>query len=155
MKPANLLVSADGAIKIADFGLAKPTVGGDHQLTRQGQILGTPYFMSPEQCETLELDHRSDIYSLGATYYALLTGANPYASEGSVVRIMQAHCEGEVLDPRKVNRLVPDACAMIVAKAAAKRPEDRYQSVEEMRLIWRRCMQRCRAGRSCCRASPE
>jgi urea transport system substrate-binding protein len=132
MKPANLLIAGDGAVKIADFGLAKPTVGGEHQLTQQGQVLGTPYFMSPEQCETLELDHRSDIYSLGATYYALLTGANPYQNEGSVIRILRAHCEGEVLDPRKANRMVPDACAMIVAKAAAKRPEDRYQSVEEM-----------------------
>jgi urea transport system substrate-binding protein len=133
MKPANLLISADGAVKIADFGLAKPTLGGDHQLTRQGQILGTPYYMSPEQCETLELDHRSDIYSLGATYYALLTGANPYADAGSVIRVMRAHCEGEVLDPRKVNGLIPNACAGIVARATAKRPEDRYQSVEEMR----------------------
>ena len=60
--------------------------------------------MSPEQCEARELDHRSDIYSLGATYYALLTGANPYADEGSIVQIMHAHCRGEILDPRKSNR---------------------------------------------------
>jgi urea transport system substrate-binding protein len=132
MKPANLLVAADGAIKIADFGLAKPTLSGDHQLTRQGQILGTPYFMSPEQCEARELDHRSDIYSLGATYYSLLTGANPYAGESSIVQILHAHCSGEILDPRKVNRSIPDACAAIVARAMAKRPEDRYQSAEEM-----------------------
>ncbi len=132
LKPANLLISQDGAIKIADFGLAKPTAGVDRQLTAQGQILGTPYFMSPEQCEARELDHRSDIYSLGATYYALLTGANPYQSEGSFVRIMHAHCAGEVLDPRKSNRIVPEACARIVARATAKQPEDRYQSADEM-----------------------
>jgi urea transport system substrate-binding protein len=132
MKPANLLVAADGTIKIADFGLAKPTLDAQHQLTQQGQILGTPYFMSPEQCQARELDHRSDIYSLGATYYALLTGAYPYENEDSVVGIMYAHCSGEILDPRKVNRLVPEACAKIVARAVAKRPEDRYPSAEEM-----------------------
>jgi urea transport system substrate-binding protein len=133
MKPANLLLSADSTVKVADFGLARPAGGSDHQLTRQGQMLGTPYYMSPEQCESHELDHRSDIYSLGATYYALLTGANPYDGEDSLVRILQAHCSGDVLDPRKANRLVPDACAMIIARANAKRPEDRYQSVDEMR----------------------
>src|SRR5215213_3886960 len=132
LKPANLLVAADGTVKIADFGLAKPTVRADHQLTREGQILGTPYFMSPEQCEARELDHRSDIYSLGATYYALLTGANPYAHKSSIVQILHAHCSDEVLDPREVNRSIPDACAAIVARAMAKRPEDRYQSAEEM-----------------------
>ncbi len=132
MKPANLLVSHDGTIKIADFGLAKPALSEDRQLTAQGQILGTPYFMSPEQCEAGELDHRSDIYSLGATYYALLAGVNPYQSEGSFVRVMHAHCAGEVLDPRKRNRAIPEACARIVSRAAQKRPEDRYQSADEM-----------------------
>ena len=132
MKPANLLVAADGTIKIADFGLARPAIRADHQLTREGQILGTPYFMSPEQCEARELDHRSDIYSLGATYYALLTGANPYQNESSIVHVLHAHCSGAVLDPREINRLIPHACATIVARATAKRPEDRYQSAEEM-----------------------
>ena len=133
LKPANLLVAGDGTTKIADFGLAKPKLdAGAQQLTCQGQILGTPYFMSPEQCEARELDHRSDIYSLGATYYSMLTGANPYEGKSSIFSIMQAHCSGEILDPRKLNRAVPDACAAIVARAMAKRPEDRYQSAEEM-----------------------
>lgn len=132
MKPANLLIFDDSSIKIADFGLAKPAANVDRQLTVEGQILGTPYFMSPEQCEAGEIDHRSDIYSLGATYYALLTGANPYQDEGSFVRIMHAHCAGDVLDPRRTNPLVPEACASIVARATAKQPNERYQSAEEM-----------------------
>lgn len=132
MKPANLLVSDDNAVKIADFGLAKPAANVERQLTMEGQIIGTPYFMSPEQCEAGELDHRSDIYSLGATYYALLTGANPYQDEGSFIRIMHAHCAGDLLDPRKANPAIPEACGRIVARATAKRPEDRYQSAGEM-----------------------
>ena len=133
VKPDNLLFAADGTVKVSDFGLAKSAIGGDTQLTQEGQVVGSPYFMSPEQCEARALDYRSDIYSLGATYYTLLTGANPYESEGSTVRVMYAHCGGEILDPRKVNRAVPDACAAIVARAMAKQPDDRYQSVEEMR----------------------
>jgi urea transport system substrate-binding protein len=132
MKPANLLVADDGTIKIADFGLAKSVAGVDSRLTAQGQIIGTPYFMSPEQCEARELDHRSDIYSLGATYYALLTGVNPYEDKGSFLRIMHAHCEGKTLNPRAVDPRVPRACAAIVERATAKRPEDRYQSAEDM-----------------------
>ena len=119
-------------MKVADFGLAKPSLGGDHNLTQTGQIVGTPYFMSPEQCEAKPLDHRSDIYSLGATYYTLLTGADPYQNAGSIVQVMFAHCSGEMLDPRDIKPQLPEACSQIVARAMAKRPEDRYQSATEM-----------------------
>ena len=99
IKPANLLRTADGTVKVADFGLAKGVVETSQQITRAGQVVGTPYFMSPEQCESRPLDHRSDIYSLGATYFSLLTGTNPYQDAASTVQVMFAHCHGEVLDP--------------------------------------------------------
>ncbi|GAF74034.1 unnamed protein product, partial [marine sediment metagenome] len=102
------------------------------QITQLGQIVGTPYFMSPEQCESSQVDHRSDIYSLGATYYSLLTGTNPYEDAGSTVQVMYAHCHSEVIDPRKVNPTIPEACAAIIARAMAKQPDDRYQTAEEM-----------------------
>ena len=101
-------------------------------MTQAGKIVGTPYFMSPEQCESRPIDHRSDIYSLGATYYCLLTGAHPYDAMGSIVQVMFAHCNGEILDPRKLNANVPGACSQIVARAMAKRPDDRYQQAGEM-----------------------
>jgi urea transport system substrate-binding protein len=132
VKPANLLRAQDGTVKVADFGLAKGAVDSSLQLTQAGQVVGTPYFMSPEQCESRTGDHRSDIYSLGATYYSLLSGENPYDGAGSTVQVMYAHCHSEIPDPRKLNRAIPDACAAIIARAMAKQPEDRYQSAEAM-----------------------
>jgi urea transport system substrate-binding protein len=132
IKPANLLRDLNGTVKVADFGLAKPALGGEGQLTRTGHIVGTPYFMSPEQCEARPIDHRSDLYSLGATYYTLLTGINPYHDAGSIVQVMFAHCQGAPLDPRKSQADLPAACAQIIERATAKRPDDRYQSAEQM-----------------------
>lgn len=132
IKPGNLLQSEHGTIKVADFGLAKRVIQQSQQLTQDGQLIGTPYFMSPEQCESKPVDNRSDLYSLGATYYTLLTGDHPYEDAGSIVQIMYAHCHAEVLDPREVNSQIPDKCSAIIQKAMAKKPEDRYQSAEEM-----------------------
>jgi urea transport system substrate-binding protein len=132
LKPGNLLFAADGTVKVADFGLAKGGLTANPQVTQAGQVLGTPGFMSPEQCEGGAVDHRTDVYALGATYYSLLTGADPYANAGSIVQILYSHCHAAVPDPRAMNPLVPDACASIITRAMAKRPEDRYQSVAEM-----------------------
>lgn len=132
IKPANLLQSKHGTIKVADFGLAKGIIHQSQQLTQDGQLIGTPYFMSPEQCESRSVDTRSDIYSLGATYYTLLTGEHPYDDAGSIVQIMYAHCHADVLDPRDVNSRIPDKCAEIISRSMAKKPEDRYQSAAEM-----------------------
>jgi urea transport system substrate-binding protein len=132
IKPANLLRAASGTVKVADFGLAKQTIGAALHLTQEGSVAGTPYFMSPEQCEARPVDARSDIYSLGATYYTLLTGVNPYEDAGTMVRVMYAHCAGPTLDPRKTNPAIPEACSRIIARAMAKQPEDRYQTADEM-----------------------
>lgn len=132
IKPANLLLARDGAVKVADFGLAKAPLSNSEQVTQTGHVVGTPYFMSPEQCENRPLDHRSDLYSLGATYYTLLTGANPYENAGSVVQVMYGHCQGAPLDPRPLKPEVPDACAAIVARATARRADDRYPTAAAM-----------------------
>src|SRR5262245_16995906 len=132
VKPANLLLAADGTVKVSDFGLAKTCLTTGEQVTQLGQVIGTPFYMSPEQCQGLSADHRSDLYSLGATYYSLLCGRHPFSAAHSIVQVMFGHCKGERPDPRKINKLVPDACAQIVARAMAIRPENRYQSAEEM-----------------------
>jgi urea transport system substrate-binding protein len=132
IKPANFMRAADGSIKVADFGLAKAAGDAGHHLTRTGMVVGTPYFMSPEQCEAKPTDQRSDIYSLGATYYELLTGKSPYEDSDSVTQVMYGHCHGPIPDPRSVNPALPEVCSRIVARAMAKAPADRYQSTAEM-----------------------
>jgi urea transport system substrate-binding protein len=132
IKPANFMLAADGAVKVADFGLAKTSADSGRHLTQTGTAVGTPFFMSPEQCEAKPVDHRTDIYSLGATYYSLLTGKNPFETSGSVPQLMYQHCHGPIPDPRSENPSVPEACSQIVAKAMAKAPADRYQTAAEM-----------------------
>src|SRR5262249_6337244 len=94
IKPANFLRAADGTVKVSDFGLAKRGETGNLGLTKTGTVVGTPFFMSPEQCESRPLDKRSDVYSLGATYFALLTSQHPYEGTDSVVQLMYMHCHG-------------------------------------------------------------
>jgi len=132
LKPENLLRAADGTIKVMDFGLAKFSAANAQQLTQYGIVVGTPSFMSPEQCEAKLIDARSDIYALGGTYYALLTGKYPYGDTTTVVQVMYSQCHAPVPDPRQVNPAIPEACAQIIARAMAKDPAARYQSANEL-----------------------
>lgn len=130
VKPANLMRTADGTVKLADFGLAKDA-DSQKALTAAGGILGTPHYMSPEQCRGEHVDHRSDLYSLGATYYALLAERPPYDS-GMAMQVLFAHCSAPVPDPRAIHSEIPEQCAQIIQRAMAKEPIDRYQSAREM-----------------------
>ena len=105
---------------------------GGEVVTHVGQVVGTPSFMSPEQCQSEPVDARADIYALGATYYALLTGRGPYAESTTMPMVMFAHCYRPVPDPREVLPGLPEACAAIVRRAMAKDPSCRYQTAEEM-----------------------
>jgi serine/threonine protein kinase len=130
VKPSNLLISKGGVVKVADFGLAR-MLGRDAPSLTGEQVVGTPHYMSPEQCYSEPVDARSDVYSLGVTYFVLLTGRPPYHAEHEL-QIMFAHCNDAVPDPRTVVAAVPTACAEVVRKAMAKSPADRYQSAREM-----------------------
>jgi len=132
IKPANFMRAADGSIKVADFGLAKAAGGRNREFTQTGMVIGTPFYMSPEQCEARPLDPRSDIYSLGATYYTLLTGQSPFHGTDSVPQLMYAHVHGPIPDPQAVDPSIPMACVKIVGRAMAKSPADRYQTTAEM-----------------------
>jgi serine/threonine protein kinase len=131
LKPGNLMYAADGSVKLADFGLAKVTGNADGSVTALGQVMGTPHYMSPEQCRGEPLDPRSDVYALGATYYALLTGRPPYEA-GTAVGILFAHCGSPIPDPRARNPGIPEACTAVVRRALAKEPAQRFASAAEM-----------------------
>ena len=130
IKPANIMLTREGQVKVMDFGLAKD-VAAATQLTMSGHIMGTPHYMSPEQCEAQPLDGRADIYSLGATYYHLMTGKFPYSGD-SLFSIMLQHKQGEIPDIRSTLPDVPALVQNVVAKSMAKKPDDRYQTCGEM-----------------------
>jgi len=138
IKPNNLMLQIDGkkqVIKILDFGLAKATSENpiDGGLTREGQMLGTPHYMAPEQSiDAAKADIRADIYSLGCTLIFLLTGAPPFDAKESLYEILQAH-QSQV--PRPLNEVrgdVPAELAAIIAKMTAKDPAQRYQQPAEV-----------------------
>lgn len=133
IKPANVLISKDGKVKVTDFGLARGMSSGEPGLTTANVVIGTPQFMSPEQARGDKVDHRSDLYSLGATLYAMLTGSPPYA-EGSAMSIVmrQANMESRPEDPRKFVKDLPDGVATLVMKMLAKPLEERVQTAEEV-----------------------
>ncbi len=132
IKPANILLTDENAVKLGDFGLARCIDQGGEMVTQVGHVVGTPSFMSPEQCQSEPVDARTDIYALGATYYALLTGRGPYAVSTTMPLVMFAHCYHAVPDPRDILPGLPEACAAIVRRAMSKDPSCRYQTAEEM-----------------------
>jgi hypothetical protein len=142
LKPDNIfLITRDGNpdfVKVLDFGLAKlTTVSGavPTYTTDAGMIMGTPYYMSPEQCEgRAELDHRTDVYSLGVILFEMLTGQVPFAGEG-YGEVMTKHIS---MPPPAAGRFVPDlpiALEAILSRVLAKDPDARFQTMAEFREV--------------------
>ncbi|TWT32427.1 Serine/threonine-protein kinase PrkC [Posidoniimonas corsicana] len=132
IKPANLLLRADGVVKVSDFGIAKLANDDTERLTALGQLVGTPNFMSPEQCEGTTVDFRSDVYSMGAAFYTLLTGRYPYGDCTGLLSLINAHCNLPPPDPRDLDPGVPASHAAVIKRAMAIRPEDRFADASEM-----------------------
>jgi hypothetical protein len=126
MKPANLIVLADGKIKVADFGIARVEKS---ELTQVGTVMGTPAYMSPEQFMGQPVDGRSDIFSCGVILYQFLTGEKPFT--GNSTTIMYKVLHEEPLAPSLLNVALPAAFDAVVKKAMAKNPDDRYQTAQE------------------------
>ncbi len=136
LKPENILVQDDGLVKLADFGLAKNILtSGASGLTRPGDGLGTLPYMPPEQIEdALNADHRSDIYSFGATIYHMLTGELPFKGR-TTLEYFKMIREGSPKPISGFRNDVPRVIEILVEKAMAKRPDDRFQQVGDMLRI--------------------
>ena len=131
VKPANLWLEApDGRVKILDFGLARLTSGGD-QITESGAVLGTPDYMAPEQAEGGFVDHRADLFSLGAVLYHAATGGKPFRG-ATTLAVLKAVSEHTPPHARAVNPDVPGALADVLARLLAKKPDDRFQTAAEV-----------------------
>jgi eukaryotic-like serine/threonine-protein kinase len=133
VKPANVVLSAQGAI-LLDFGIARAVIAsGTDQLTRSGIAVGTSTYMSPEQITAVtDIDHRSDLYSMGCVLYECLAGQAPFVHRNEAV-VLQLHLTQPAPDVRTLRSDTPPELATAIAKALAKAPNDRWRSAAEMR----------------------
>jgi serine/threonine protein kinase len=129
LKPQNIMIDRGGNVRIMDFGLARSlrTKG----ITGAGIMLGTPEYLSPEQAETKDVDHRTDIYSLGVILYEMVTGRLPFEGE-TAISIAMKHKSEIPQDPLKHNAQIPQELSNVVLKCMEKDPENRYQTVQEI-----------------------
>jgi hypothetical protein len=126
IKPDNLMINDDGQVKIADLGLAKRGEG-----TRKKGIIGTPHFIPPEQALGKEVDHRADIYSLGATFFRMITGRTPFSGQ-TAKEIVLKHIKEPAPAASSFDDSVPDEIDAVLSKMLAKEPDRRYQTAREL-----------------------
>jgi serine/threonine-protein kinase len=128
IKPHNVLVDAEGRVKVTDFGIAR---AGTSQMTETGSIVGTAQYLSPEQARGGEVDPRSDLYSLGVVLYELLTGKTPFDGD-TPVEIAMKHLSNAPKPPSSLRPEIPAELDKVVLRALSKNPDERYQSADEM-----------------------
>ena len=128
IKPHNVLVDHEGRVKVADFGIAR---AGSSQMTEAGSIIGTAQYLSPEQARGAPVDESSDLYSTGIVLFELLTGKVPFTGE-TPVEIAMKHLSQVPPAPSSIRPEVPHDLDLVVLRALAKEPADRYRSAKEM-----------------------
>jgi beta-lactam-binding protein with PASTA domain/predicted Ser/Thr protein kinase len=128
IKPHNVVVDADGRLKVTDFGIAR---SGSSQMTEVGSIIGTAQYLSPEQAKGAPVDQRSDVYSVGIVLYEMLTGKVPFTGD-TPLEIAMKHLSEVPVPPSELRDDVPEDLDMVTLRALAKDPEDRFQTAEEM-----------------------
>ncbi len=131
IKPENLLITKKGLVKVADFGLCRDLDDEKHDVTLPGVTIGTPLYMSPEQARGQAMDHRSDLYSLGVTFYHLMAGDPPFRADSALALAMK-HVSDRPIDLSVHRPDLPPDLIKLVMKLMNKAPADRYQSAGEM-----------------------
>jgi serine/threonine-protein kinase len=131
VKPGNILLTADGQVKVTDFGIAQAISTHDN-LTQAGSVMGTATYFSPEQAEGHAVDGRSDVYSLGVVLYEMLTGRPPFVGD-SPVAVASMHVRQALTPARSINPAIPSDLDAIVTKALAKRLPERYPTADDLR----------------------
>ncbi len=135
IKPQNMIISKDGKVKVADFGIARAVT----QDTVNSAVVGSVHYIAPEQAQYGQTDERSDIYSLGICMYEMITGKLPFKGENTV-NVVMAHISEAIVPPSVYNPDVYPALSDIILKATKKRPEDRYASAADLIADLKRCV---------------
>jgi serine/threonine-protein kinase len=139
VKPRNIMITKEGVAKLADLGLARKTDDKQAQASESGRAIGTPYYISPEQARgDGKVDIRADIYSLGATWYHMVTG-RPAFVHSDPREVLKMHVRDELVPPDHINTQLSDGCGLMVEKMMAKRREERYATPADL-LIDLECL---------------
>ena len=132
VKPANIMITRSGAVKVMDFGIARALADGQAAVTQTAAVIGTAQYLSPEQARGESVDARSDVYAAGCVLFELLTSEPPFTGD-SPVAVAYQHVREDPRKPSDVNQTVPASLDAVVLKALSKNPANRYQSAAEMR----------------------
>jgi serine/threonine-protein kinase len=134
VKPKNIMINTAGTVKLADLGLARATDDAQLAKSEAGKAFGTPYYISPEQIRgEIDIDARSDIYSLGATFYHMVTGRVPFDAS-TPAEVMRKHLKEPLVPPDHINTSLSAGVSEAIEVMMAKRKQDRYASAEELLL---------------------
>ncbi len=131
VKPANIMISKNNAVKVMDFGIAR-ALADSHNVTQTAAVIGTAQYLSPEQARGEAVDARSDVYSLGCVLYEILTGEPPFVGD-SPLAVAYQHVREDPVPPSKKHSGISPELDAVVLKALAKNPDNRYQTAAEMR----------------------
>jgi eukaryotic-like serine/threonine-protein kinase len=132
VKPGNVMITPDGAVKVMDFGIARAVSDSAATMTSTAAVIGTAQYLSPEQARGEGVDARSDVYSVGCLLYELVTGAPPFTGD-SPVAVAYQHVREDPRLPSSINPAIPSELDAILMKAMSKNPANRYQSAADMR----------------------
>jgi serine/threonine-protein kinase len=130
VKPANIMVTREGQVKVTDFGIARVTT--NETIEQTAAVLGTASYLSPEQAQGGQIDQRSDLYSLGCVLYEMLTGRPPFTAD-SPVAVASKHVLEQPIPPSRINDDISPELDAVVMRALSKNPDNRYQDAEEMK----------------------